>query len=121
MIAQNIQIILLIAGVLTGLTILQFLFPKFYVSVFNKVKTDGDQLRFYARQGGLAISSIAALLVWSAFDPALRYPVVTVALVGKLLFALTIFVNLKKMPGLLTTAIVDTIISIVLILYLAGL
>ena len=120
MITHSITLLLFVFGGLTALPLIQAIAPRYYSRVFNKLGELDDTTIFYARQAGLAIASIGALLIWAGFDPAIRLPVIVVAIAGKTVFSASIYFNLKKYPGLLSTALVDTIAVLVFALYLAG-
>lgn len=79
--------ILLVSGIITAVLALQFVFPNWYSTTFNKLELGSVTEVFYARQGGLGISMQGILLIAAAFMPELRVPVILVVGSGKLIFA----------------------------------
>lgn len=121
MITENISILLIIFGSITSLMFLQLLFPRYYARTSNKISHLDGTAVFFAREAGVAITSIGALLIWAGLDPSIRFPIVLVATIGKLIFVITILSNFKEFPGLLMTAIIDILAVVVFTLYLLGL
>jgi len=119
MISGSIDLWLYLFGAITSLLALQLLFPKWYSSRFNKIEADGPAL-FYARQAGLAIAVQGALMIWAALDPSLRVPTAALVVAGKAAFIVTILLHLRRYPGLLVSAIVDTLAVAVLGAFLLG-
>lgn len=90
MIASHIEWILIITGLATASLLLQFLAPAWAVRALNGLEVSDARELFFARIAGLAIGSIGLLLLWAAWDPALRSAVLSVALLGKLGFVAVI-------------------------------
>jgi hypothetical protein len=82
-IAQNIEGVLLVTGIVTALPILLFLFPSAGLKHLFKLGIDDPAGRFFARHWGLMAFSVGLLLVFAAHHPELRRPVMLVALIEK--------------------------------------
>ena len=121
MITGSIGIWFFVFGGLTTMLSLQFLFPNWYSRSFNKIEAGDDPALFYARQAGLAIAVQGVLMIWAGFDPALRLPTAVLAGTGKAVFVVTVLLYLRKFPGLLISAVVDSLAVVVLTLFLLGL
>lgn len=119
MISNTIALWFFVFGGLTTLLSLQFLFPRWYSRSFNKIEAD-DPALFYARQAGLAIAVQGLLMIWAGFDPALRLPTAILTGAGKAVFVVTVLLYLRKYPGLLISAIVDSFTVAVLAAFLLG-
>ena len=87
---NHIDWILLVSGLATCSLFLQFLSPKRALRAFNGLNIDDDFSLFFARAFGLAVSSIGLLIIWARFEPSLRFPILSIAVVGKCLFVATV-------------------------------
>jgi hypothetical protein len=75
-----------------------------------------------ARHWGLLLFCVGALLVYSAFHPAVREPAVVLASVEKAGFAACVFgTSLRKRPIISMMAAADALMTLVYVLYLLGL
>lgn len=101
--------ILLTFGAVTALLALQFLFPRWYSHTFNGAPISTAPEVFYARQGGLAIAVQGALLIVAAFVVEIRMTALVLVGLGKLVFVLYLWLNIKNLKGLLVTALVDSV------------
>lgn len=121
MIGNHIQLILIVTGVITASMFLQFLAPRVIVRlVYGEEITDPVSL-LVARHWGLLVGLIGALLVYAAFEPALRGPVVWVALIEKLaLVAMLLGPAIRKRGRVASIAAGDLLMSLIYALYLAG-
>jgi hypothetical protein len=121
MIAAHIELILIVTGAVTASMLIQFIAPKPVMRlVFGTAPTDPVSLTI-ARHWGLLIALLGALLVYAAFDPPLRGPVILVALVEKVVFVAFMLSPSIRQRGL--AAMVggaDLLMSIVYAHYLAG-
>ena len=91
MITENIQLILLASGIATMGAFLIFLAPHLALKhAFNSESCDGATV-LLARHWGLLIFLVGALLVYSAYNPAVRDPVLVIAGLEKTVFSLLVF------------------------------
>jgi len=122
MIRAHIELILIVTGALTAMAVLQFIDPTPVLRMIaGEAPTDEVGLAL-ARHWGLLIFLIGILLIYAAFHPAIREPVMVVAVVEK--FALgagVLLTSLRKYPVAVAIATGDSIIALIYVLYLAGL
>lgn len=121
-IAQYIDAILLLTGIVTALPILLFLFPSVALKQLFKLSIDDPAGRFFARHWGLMAFSIALLLIYAASHPELRQPVILVALIEKAGLVAMILAQWQQphTRGLRVVALFDGSCVIVYALYLLG-
>lgn len=121
MITESIPWILFIIGIATASMIGQYFAPK-KVLAFTNITIDDEAGLFYAKHWGMMVFVLGALLIWAAFDEAIRTPIIVAAVLEKLVLVYMVFTNLKTNvgKGLLGAALFDAVSSIVLILYLLG-
>jgi hypothetical protein len=122
MLASSIWWILIVSGVATGLGGLNAaLVPgAFLRSNFGVAGAEPSSL-FFARHWGVLVIAIAGLIVWSAYLPAVREPVLVAAAVEKCAFvALIIFGSLKRTLAMTAIAAMDGIFTILYVVYLTA-
>ncbi len=88
-----IQLILLVSGVATMGAGVQFLAPRLILRLLYEVEPSEPTILLLARHWGLLIFLVGALLVYSAYDPSTRDPVLVVASLEKIVFAGFIFLG----------------------------
>jgi len=122
MIGAYIEFILIVTGALTAIALLQFIAPKQVLRmIFDEAPTDEVGLAV-ARHWGLLTFLIGALLVYAAFHPSVRDPVMVVAVIEKAALALGIFgTSMRSHPAAVSAAAGDSIIALIYVLYLVGL
>ena len=121
MIHSNIEIILIITGLATASMWLQAMAPARTLKTMNGLSVTDPVALFFARAVGLAVGSLGALILCAAFLPALRIPVLSVAILGKTGFVAAILTGAPDIgPGFRMTAIVDSICVALYVAYLAG-
>ena len=121
MITAYIETILLVIGIATASLIVQALAPKYALASFFGKNIEDDYALFLARAGGLPVAMIGLLLIWAAFDEAIRTPVIVAALIGKALFLAFIASNWRITgKGYALTIAVDGVAVLLLALYLLG-
>jgi hypothetical protein len=120
MIGAHIEFILIVTGCLTATAILQFIAPTPVLrAIDGKAPTDEVGLAL-ARHWGLLVFLIGILLIYAAFHPAVRDPVMVVAVVEKLALGAGVFgTSLRKYPAAVAIAAGDSVIALVYVLYLA--
>lgn len=123
MLASSIGLILIVSGVATAAGgLAACLFPHPVLSlVFGAKTTDGLTL-FFVRHWGALLSVVCALTVYSAYFPATRMPILTASILEKfVIVALIFFGPLKRTFATTAIGIMDGILALVFIAYLAGL
>jgi hypothetical protein len=76
---------------------------------------------FFARHWGVLIFCVGALIVFSAYAPATRVPILVAASIEKFAaVALIFFGPLKRTPVMTLVAATDGLFTILYVLYLAG-
>jgi xanthine/uracil permease len=110
MFERNFDKILYVTGAVTMTPLLQFFFPALNLGLNGLVVGDDAGL-FFARHWGLMAACFGALLLFAAARPAVRQPIVMVALVEKLGLVMLIGSNWNTPPlaGLHGAAIFDGI------------
>jgi len=121
-ITSNIEVILIVTGALTATMLAQFVAPSWTVRhTFGEVPSGAVSIAL-ARHWGLLLFCIGALLVYSAFHPALRGPAVVLASVEKAGFAACVLgTSVRQRPIALLMAVGDAVMVLVFVFYLAGL
>jgi len=121
MIGAHIELILIVTGVLTAITILQFIAPAQVLRmIFGEAPTDEVSLAV-ARHWGLLTFLVGALLIYAAFHASVRGPAMVVAVVEKAALGLGIVgTSLRTHPVAAAIAAGDSFIALVYVLYLVG-
>ena len=121
MIAENIQLILIVFGVATLGAIVQFFAPRPMLKLMYGMETYEPTTLFLARHWGLLIFLVGALLVFSAYDSRMRDPVLVVASLEKIVFAAFIFFAPVKRTSVATVAAIgDSSFVVLYLLYFVG-
>ena len=119
MIASHSVAILVATGLYTAVAVLQLFAPRTSLAVIFGIQTDDRFTLLLARHWGLLAALVGGLLVYAAFHPEVRAPVVVVAIVEKLTLAgLVFFASWKRTPTATRTAVVDVAIAVLLLLLL---
>jgi len=121
-ITSNIEVILIVTGVLTATMIVQFVAPSWTLRhTFGEVPT-GTVSIVLARHWGLLLFSVGMLLVYSAFHPAVRQIAVIAASVEKAGFVACVFgTSLRQKPIAVMMAAGDALMTVIYVLFLLGL
>jgi len=121
MIGAHIELILIVTGALTAIALLQFIAPASILRmIFGEATTDNVNLAV-ARHWGLLIFLVGALLVYAAFHPSVRGPVMVVAVIEKAALGLGVFgTSLRTHPVAVAIAAGDSLIALIYVFYLAG-
>jgi hypothetical protein len=121
MIGASIEIILIVTGALTALALLQFIAPSAVLRMVCGAEPADLVSTALARHWGLLIFLIGILLIYAAFHPAVRDPVMVVAIVEKFALGAGVFgTSLRKYPVLVAIAAGDSVIALIYVLYLVG-
>ena len=113
---------LIVTGVLTAIALVQFLAPSWTLRhTFGETPTGAANVTL-TRHWGLLLFCVGALLVYSAFHPAIRAPAVVIAVVEKAGFVACVFLSsLRRQPIPSIMAATDGLMVLIFALYLAGL
>ena len=121
MIQEHIDLILFVSGTLTASMLSLFLAPRAALKAFNGLEVDDEVALFFARSSGLPVGLMGVLLLWAGFEPALRVPIVAVALIGKALFVASILTTFREHARRYRlTLVVDSACVLVFAAYLLG-
>jgi hypothetical protein len=121
MIGAHIELILIVTGAVTAIALLQFIAPTPVLRmIYGEAPTDKVGLAV-ARHWGLLTFLIGALLIYVAFHPSVRGPVMVVAVIEKAALGIGIFgTSLRSHPAAASAAAADSLIALIYVLYLAG-
>jgi hypothetical protein len=115
-------VILVVSGLITaGGGLAGFLLPKLFLRLGFGDESPTDSAVFFVRHWGVLIIAIAALIVYCAYVPSIRVPVLEAAVVEKFAIGLLVFFGpLKRTAGMTAIALVDGFFAVVYVAYLAG-
>ena len=121
MIGAHIELVLIVTGAVTAITLLQFIAPAQVLRmIFGKAPTDEVSLAV-ARHWGLLTFLVGALLIYAAFHASVRGPAMVVAVIEKAALGLGVFgTSLRTHLVAAAIAAGDSFIALVYVLYLAG-
>ena len=123
MLSSSIGWILILSGAATaagGLAACLFPHPVLRL-VFGVKSTDGLTL-FFVRHWGALLCVVCALTVYSAYSPATRVPILTASVIEKfVIVALIFFGPLKRTVAMTAIGIMDGILAVLFVGYLAAL
>ena len=122
MINAYIKPILIVSGLVTAAAVAVFFAPATVLAMyFEQVPSDALSLAI-ARHWGLMVFCIGALIVWAAYRPELRTPVLVLACLEKVALVIGIFaLPLQARPKASVVALTDATFTVLYLLYLAGL
>jgi hypothetical protein len=123
MLASSIGWILVASGLISaGAGLAALLFPHLSLRLGFGVESPLSSLVFFVRHWGVLILAVAALIVYSAYAPTVRAPVLAAAAIEKVAIGLlTFFGPMKRTSAMTAIAIGDGAFAILYIAYLAGL
>jgi len=123
MLAASIGWILVVSGVITaGAGLVALLFPHLFLRLGFGVESPISSLVFFVRHWGVLIFAVGALIVYSAYAPTIRGPVLVAAAIEKFAIGLlTFFGPMKPTSAMTAIAIGDGAFAILYVAYLAGL
>ena len=121
-IATHIEIILIITGAVTATMLSQFFAPLSVLRlVYGEAPLDAVSVAL-ARHWGLLIFCVGALLVYAAYVPPLRAPIMVVAVLEKVGLGVCVLgTSLRRRGMAAVLAGGDLLMALVYVLYLAGL
>jgi hypothetical protein len=123
MLTSYIGWVLIVSGLVTaGGGLVAFLFPHFQLRSTYGIESPDSVAVFFVRHWGVLILAVGVLIIFSAYDPAIRVPILVAAVVEKFAIGLLVFFGpVKRTSGMTATAIVDGVFAIIYVIYLAGL
>jgi hypothetical protein len=123
MLESSIAWILIVSGAITaGAGLAALLFPHLFLRLGFEVEGPGSLTLFFVRHWGVLIAVVGALIVYAAYAPAVRAPVLAAAALEKFAIGFLIFFGPVKRTGAMSLiAIGDGVFAILYIAYLAGL
>ena len=123
MLASSIGWILVTSGIITagaGLTAL--LFPHLFLRLGFEVKSPASATVLFVRHWGVLIFAVATLIVYSAYVPTVRAPVLAAAAIEKFAVGLLIFFGpMQRTSAMTALALGDGAFAVLYVAYLAGL
>lgn len=122
MLASSIGWILIASGVATGLAGLgAAAAPGPLLRLAFGVDRPEPATMFFVRHWGVLIFAVGALVVYCAYAPATRFPVLVAASVEKAAIVLMVFFGpLKRTPAMTAIAAMDGLFTILYVAYLVG-
>ena len=123
MLTTYIVWILVVSGAITaGGGLAAFLAPHLFLRLGFGVERPESASLFVVRHWGVLILAVAALIVYSAYVPSARIPVLAAGMAEKFAIGILVFFGpLKRTRGMTAIAIVDGIFAVLYVLYLAAL
>src|SRR5262245_55219672 len=108
MLADHIELILLITGLATAGALAVFVAPAPVMKVlFGQAPSDVLGL-FIARHWGLLVCLVGALLIYAAYHAEVRVPTLIVAIVEKAALVLSLLISsFRQRPAVLAMALAD--------------
>jgi hypothetical protein len=114
-----LQLTLLLTGVATCLALVLFLFPRQMLAFGFAIRSPQPIIVLMARHWGLLVFLVGALLVYAAFEPAIRVPTLLVAGVEKTVFASLIFLGpTTRTSRIAPAAAVDAVFALLYLICL---
>jgi hypothetical protein len=116
-------LILVVSGLITaGGGLAAFLLPKLFLRFGFGDESPTDSAVFFVCHWGVLIIAVGALIVYCAYVPTIRVPVLVAAVVEKFAIGLLVFFGpLKRTAGMTAVALVDGFFAVLYVAYLAGL
>jgi hypothetical protein len=123
MLASSIGWILVVSGIITlagGMAAL--LSPALFLRLGFAVESPVSSALFFVRHWGVLIVAVAALILYSAYTPTLRAPILVAAAFEKFAIGLLVFFGpVKRTSAMTAIATVDALFAILYVTYLATL
>jgi len=119
MIATHIELILIVTGAATATMLIQFFAPLPVLRlIYGEAPTDGVTVAL-ARHWGLLIFCVGALLIYAAFSPPARAPILVFAVIEKIGLGVCVLGTLLRRQGIVAVlAVADLLMALVYLLYL---
>ncbi len=122
MLASSMEWILIISGIGTAAGSLAGLFaPRTTLQLVFGVRSSDGLTMLLVRHWGTLLFVVCALTAYSAYVPASRVPILTAAIIEKIVIvALIFFGPLKRTVAMTVIGIMDGMLTVLFIAYLAG-
>ena len=118
-VTNNIQWVMLIAGITTATMLLALIAPSTTLNMMFGDDLTGPLAQIVVRNWGLLIGVVGLMLIYAAFQPTLRRFVIVVAIVTKLAFiSLILIYGQAYLAKALASIVFDAAIIILFALYL---
>jgi hypothetical protein len=123
LLTSSIQWILVASGVITaGGGVAALVFPHLFLRLGFGVENPDSSAVFFVRHWGVLICAVAGLIVYAAYAPATRTPVLVAAALEKFAMGLVIFFGpVKRTTAMTAIASIDGVFAVLYVAYLAGL
>jgi hypothetical protein len=119
-IATHAGAILVITGAITAAAAAVTLAPDAALDLIFGARSVDSLTRLIARHWGLLVGLIGALLIYAAYHPDVRVPIMVAAIAEKLAIGALIFASpFRKARLALAVAIVDPVIAVIYVTLLA--
>jgi hypothetical protein len=121
-IGANIQPILIVTGAITASMLLQYVAPQPVLRLVYGADAPTEPVALLlARQWGLLVFCIGALLIYAAFHAEMRAPVMVAAVVEKVALAVALLSPAMRNRGMARmVALGDLAMALIYVLYLVG-
>ena len=121
MIATRIELILIVSGAATTM-LSQFFAPLPVLRlIYGEAPTDGVSVAL-ARHWGLLIFCVGALLIYAAFNPTVRTPILLFAVIEKVGLGVCVLGTPLRGQGIVAVlAAADLLMALIYVVYLSGL
>jgi len=118
-----VESVLVVSGLITaGGGLAALLVPLVFLRLGFADENPANVSLFFVRHWGVLILAIGGLIVFSAFVPTIRVPVLIAATVEKSAIGLFVFFGPVRRTGVMTAiAVADGVFAIVYVAYLLGL
>jgi hypothetical protein len=122
MIATRIELILIVTGAATATMLSQFFAPLPVLRlIYGEAPTDGVSVAL-ARHWGLLIFCVGALLIYAAFYPTVRTPILLFAVIEKVGLGVCVLGTSLRGQGIVAVlAAADLLMALIYVVYLSGL
>jgi hypothetical protein len=122
MLRSFIEWILIISGLITAVAgLVALLFPHFQLRSTYGVENPASIAVFFVMHWGVMVFVVGCLIIYSAYTPAIRVPVLIAAAFEKFALGLLVFFGpVRRTSGMTTSAVVDGVFAILYVVYLVG-
>lgn len=120
-VAAYIEPILLVSGIVTAGAIAAFFAPRVVARVVFRDDLVAAPGVLLVRHWGLLVCLVGCLIIYAAYAPAARYPILLAAVAEKAaLIALFSVGGVRWSPAMQAIAVIDGLFAILYVAYLAG-
>ncbi len=117
-IVGNIDWILIVSGVLTFSMVLMLFAPRYMTRRIFGEETQGRLADLVSRSWGEMVAASGLMLVYAAYFPETRFPILLFAIAGKSSFVVLVVSKGYRSPNAMLTALADTVMVVLFALYL---